>query len=109
MMNKITSTPTNITLSKVFRLATFVLFEAPIILILLGNIHNIPFFNFFMSGVVNEAFTDTGYSFYTPSDLLNDFHSGSMKFYLIISVLIVAKLIHSRYGRKIDAFSRRFS
>ncbi|EPN7305603.1 hypothetical protein ACT228_001322 [Escherichia coli] len=109
MMNKITSTPTNITLSKVFRLATFVLFEAPILLLLLGNMHNIPLFNVFMIGAYSGAFTDTGDNFYTPTNLINDFYSGSMKFYLIISVLIVAKLIHSRYGKKIDAFLRRFS
>ncbi|ECI8803336.1 hypothetical protein ACR3PJ_004605 [Salmonella enterica subsp. enterica serovar Typhimurium] len=97
------------TLSKVFRLAAFVLFEAPIILLLLGNVHNIPFFNFFMSGVVNGAFTDTGYSFYTPSDLLKDLYSGSVHFYLIITTLIVAKVIHSRYSKKIDSFVSRFS
>ncbi|MCC3735970.1 hypothetical protein LLS47_24050 [Rouxiella badensis] len=97
------------TLSKAFRLAIFVLFEAPIILILLGNMHNIPFFNFFMSRVVKGAFTDTGYSFYTPSDLLNDLCSGSVHFYSIIPVLIVAKVIHSIYSRKIDSFVSRFS
>ncbi|EIS5756573.1 hypothetical protein LZ898_004610 [Salmonella enterica] len=109
MINKLTSNTTKINLSKAFGLAAFVLFEAPIALILLGNMHNIPFFNFFMSGAYSGAFTDTGYSFYTPPDLLNAFHSGSMHFYLIIPILIVAKVIHSRYGKEIDAFLRRFS
>ncbi|EAN2687259.1 hypothetical protein BB542_23750 [Escherichia coli] len=94
MINKITSTATNITLSKAFRLATFVLFEMPLILLLFGNIHNVPFFNFFMNRAYSGAFTDTGNNFYTPTNLINDFHSGSMHFYLIIPVLIVVKIIH---------------
>jgi len=91
-------------LSKVLRLAAFVLFEAPILLLILGNIHNVPFFNFFMRAAYSGVFTDTGDNFYTPTNLINDFYSGSMHFYLIILVLIVAKVIHSKYGKKIDAF-----
>lgn len=106
MINKLIN---RLTMNKAFKLIIFVLLETPILLLLLGNMHNIPLFNVFMIRAYSGAFTDTGDNFYTPTDLINDFYSGSMKFYLIISVLIVAKLIHSRYGKKIDAFSRRFS
>ncbi|WP_220426086.1 hypothetical protein, partial [Klebsiella pneumoniae] len=78
-------------------------------LLLLGNIHNVPLFGFFMSAEFSGALTDTGDDFYTPTNLINDFYTGSMHFYLIIPVLIVVKLIHSKYGKKIDAFLRRFS
>lgn len=106
MINKLIN---RLTMNKVFKLIIFLLLEAPILLLLLGNIHNVPLFGFFMSAVFSGALTDTGDNFYTPTNLINDFYSGSMHFYLIISVLIVAKLIHSRYGKKIDAFLRRFS
>lgn len=98
-----------LTINKAFKLIIFVLLEAPILLLLLGNIHNVPLFGFFMSAEFSGALTDTGDDFYTPTNLINDFYSGSMHFYLIIPVLIVAKLIHSKYGKKIDAFLRRFS
>ncbi len=107
MINKIKSNTTHI--HKLFKLAFFIAFEAPLILLLLGNMHNVPLFNFSMIGAYSGAFTDTGDNFYTPTNLINDFFSGSIHFYLIISVLIVAKLIHSRYGKKIDAVLRRFS
>lgn len=103
MINKLIN---RLTINKPFKLIIFVLLEAPILLLLLGNIHNVPLFGFFMSAVFSGALTDTGDNFYTPTNLINDFYSGSMHFYLIISVLIVAKLIHSRYGKKIDAFLR---
>lgn len=106
MNNKIKN---RLTMNKAFKLIIFVLLEAPILLLLLGNIHNVPLFGFFMSAEFSGALTDTGDDFYTPTNLINDFYSGSMHFYLIIPVLIVAKLIHSRYGKKIDAFLRRFS
>lgn len=106
MINKVIN---RLTMNKAFKLIVFVLLEAPILLLLLGNMHNVPFFNFFMSGAYSGAFTDTGGNFYTPTNLVNDFYSGSMHFYLIIITLIVAKLIHSRYGRKIDSFVSRFS
>ncbi|MGD7904538.1 hypothetical protein [Escherichia coli] len=106
MNNKIKN---RLTINKAFKLIIFVLLEAPILLLLLGNIHNVPLFGFFMSAEFSGALTDTGDDFYTPTNLINDFYSGSMHFYLIIPVLIVAKLIHSRYGKKIDAFLRRFS
>ncbi|EAS2167226.1 hypothetical protein BZH23_24015, partial [Salmonella enterica] len=92
-----------LTINKAFKLIIFVLLEAPILLLLLGNIHNVPLFGFFMSAEFSGALTDTGDDFYTPTNLINDFYSGSMHFYLIIPVLIVAKLIHSKYGKKIDA------
>ncbi|WP_220386257.1 hypothetical protein, partial [Klebsiella pneumoniae] len=69
----------------------------------------VPLFGFFMSAEFSGALTDTGDDFYTPTNLINDFYTGSMHFYLIIPVLIVVKLIHSKYGKKIDAFLRRFS
>ncbi|HBY1794725.1 hypothetical protein QIH47_26565 [Klebsiella pneumoniae] len=106
MNNKIKN---RLTMNKAFKLIIFVLLEAPILLLLLGNIHNVPLFGFFMSAEFSGALTDTGDDFYTPTNLTNDFYSGSMHFYLIIPVLIVAKLIHSKYGKKIDAFLRRFS
>lgn len=106
MNNKIKN---RLTMNKAFKLIIFVLLEAPILLLLLGNIHNVPLFGFFMSAEFSGALTDTGDDFYTPTNLINDFYSGSMHFYLIIPVLIVAKLIHSKYGKKIDAFLRRFS
>lgn len=106
MNNKIKN---RLTMDKAFKLIIFVLLEAPILLLLLGNIHNVPLFGFFMSAEFSGALTDTGDDFYTPTNLINDFYSGSMHFYLIIPVLIVAKLIHSKYGKKIDAFLRRFS
>lgn len=106
MINEIIN---RLTMNKVFKLIIFVLLEAPILLLLLGNIHNVPLFGFFMSTAFSGSFTDTGDNFYTPTNLINDFYSGSMHFYLIISVFIVVKLIHSRYGKKIDAFLRRFS
>lgn len=106
MNNKIKN---RLTINKAFKLIIFVLLEAPILLLLLGNIHNVPLFGFFMSAEFSGALTDTGDDFYTPTNLINDFYSGSMHFYLIIPVLIVAKLIHSKYGKKIDAFLRRFS
>ncbi|HED3561174.1 TPA: hypothetical protein R4167_005257 [Klebsiella pneumoniae] len=106
MNNKIKN---RLTMNKAFKLIIFVLLEAPILLLLLGNIHNVPLFGFFMSAEFSGALTDTGDDFYTPTNLINDFYSGSMHFYLIIPVLIVAKLIHSRYGKKIDAFLRRYS
>lgn len=101
MINKLIN---RLAMNKVFKLIIFVLLEAPILLLLLGNMHNVPLFNVFMIGAYSGAFTDTGDNFYTPTNLINDFYSGSMHFYLIISVLIVAKVIHSRYGKKIDAF-----
>lgn len=103
MINKLIN---RLTINKAFKLIIFVLLEAPILLLLLGNIHNVPLFGFFMSAAFSGALTDTGDDFYTPKNLINDFCSGSMYFYLIISVLIVAKFIHSRYGKKIDAFLR---
>ncbi|EAA1764939.1 TPA: hypothetical protein ACHVWS_004855 [Klebsiella pneumoniae] len=106
MNNKIKN---RLTINKAFKLIIFVLLEAPILLLLLGNIHNVPLFGFFMSAEFSGALTDTGDDFYTPTNLINDFYTGSMHFYLIIPVLIVAKLIHSKYGKKIDAFLRRFS
>ena len=106
MINKVIS---RLTMNKAFKLIIFVLLEAPILLLLLGNMHNVPLFNFFMIGAYSGAFTDTGYNFYTLTNLINDFHSGSMHFYLIISVLIVAKLIHSKYSKQIDTFLRRLS
>ncbi|ECG9327114.1 hypothetical protein FO184_23170, partial [Salmonella enterica] len=101
MNNKIKN---RLTINKAFKLIIFVLLEAPILLLLLGNIHNVPLFGFFMSAEFSGALTDTGDDFYTPTNLINDFYTGSMHFYLIIPVLIVAKLIHSKYGKKIDAF-----
>lgn len=106
MNNKIKN---RLTINKAFKLIIFVLLEAPILLLLLGNIHNVPLFGFFMSAEFSGALTDTGDDFYTPTNLINDFYTGSMHFYLIIPVLIVVKLIHSKYGKKIDAFLRRFS
>ncbi|MCH9945238.1 hypothetical protein [Salmonella enterica] len=106
MNNKIKN---RLTINKAFKLIIFVLLEAPILLLLLGNIHNVPLFGFFMSAEFSGALTDTGDDFYTPRNLINDFYTGSMHFYLIIPVLIVVKLIHSKYGKKIDAFLRRFS
>ena len=106
MINKLIN---RLTINRAFKLIIFVLLEAPILLLLLGNIHNVPLFGFFMSAVFSGALTDTGDNFYTPTNLINDFYSGSMHFYLIISVLIVAKLIHSRYGKKIDAFLRGYN
>ncbi|HIG4720818.1 TPA: hypothetical protein ACYFXF_004928 [Klebsiella pneumoniae] len=106
MNNKIKN---RLTINKAFKLIIFVLLEVPILLLLLGNIHNVPLFGFFMSAEFSGALTDTGDDFYTPTNLINDFYTGSMHFYLIIPVLIVAKLIHSKYGKKIDAFLRRFS
>ena len=106
MINKLIN---RLTINRAFKLIIFVLLEAPILLLLLGNIHNVPLFGFFMSAAFSGALTDTGDDFYTPTNLINDFYSGSMHFYLIIPVLIVSKLIHSRYGKKIDAFLRRFS
>ncbi|MGS5513921.1 hypothetical protein ACVD62_21455 [Enterobacter sp. ODB01] len=106
MNNKIKN---RLTINKAFKLIIFVLLEAPILLLLLGNIHNVPLFGFFMSAEFSGALTDTGDDFYTPTNLINDFYTGSMHFYLIIPVLIVAKLIDSKYGKKIDAFLRRFS
>ena len=103
MINKLIN---RLTINKSFKLIIFVLLEAPILLLLLGNIHNVPLFGFFMSAEFSGALTDTGDDFYTPTNLINDFYSGSMHFYLIIPVLIVAKLIHSKYGKKIDAFLR---
>ena len=106
MINKVIN---RLVMNKVFKLMIFVLLEVPILLLLLGNIHNAPLFGFFMSTTFSGALTDTGDNFYTPTNLINDFYCGSMHFYLIISVLIVAKLIHSSYGKKIDAVLRRFS
>ncbi|ECO2540711.1 hypothetical protein H0615_004594 [Salmonella enterica] len=94
MMSEIKDSIDKITVGKVFKLAFFIAFEAPLILLLFGNMHNVPFFNFFMNRAYSGAFTDTGDNFYTPTNLINDFHSGSMHFYLIIPVLIVVKIIH---------------
>ena len=103
MINKVIN---RLAMNKAFKLIIFVLLEAPILLLLLGNIHNVPLFGFFMSAPFRGVFTDTGENFYTPTNLINDFYSGSMHFYLIIPLLIVAKVIHSEYSKKIDAFLR---
>jgi hypothetical protein len=60
-------------MNKVFKLMIFVLLEVPILLLLLGNIHNAPLFGFFMSTTFSGALTDTGDNFYTPTNLINDF------------------------------------
>ena len=62
-----------LTINKAFKLIIFVLLEAPILLLLLGNIHNVPLFGFFMSAEFSGALTDTGDDFYTPTNLINDF------------------------------------
>ncbi|ECT4424537.1 hypothetical protein F2T21_20605 [Salmonella enterica] len=94
MINKLKIKSNTTPVHKVFKLAFFVVFEVPLILLLFGNMHNVPFFNFFMNRAYSGAFTDTGDYFYTPTNLINDFHSGSMHFYLIIPVLIVVKILH---------------
>lgn len=43
MNNKIKN---RLTMNKAFKLIIFVLLEAPILLLLLGNIHNVPLFGF---------------------------------------------------------------
>lgn len=44
MINKLIN---RLTINKPFKLIIFVLLEAPILLLLLGNIHNVPLFGFF--------------------------------------------------------------
>ncbi len=51
MINKLIN---RLTINISFKLIIFVLLEAPILLLLLGNIHNVPLFGFFMSVCLAE-------------------------------------------------------